>query len=127
LKFFIQIFNHSFQRICLLSININFSSDKIKAKAELEVLTNQNRAYQEQALLQTQQLGEISQENKSLQESVNQHKDELTTLTNSFNLVTAEVDVYREKANSLETNKLVTIFFTLSLSIFPFFHHFLFF
>jgi uncharacterized protein YlxW (UPF0749 family) len=47
-------------------------------------------AYQEQALLQTQQLGEISQENKSLQESVKQHKDELTTLTNSFNTDTFE-------------------------------------
>jgi chromosome segregation ATPase len=87
-----------------LNNKMNIQQDVVvELKAELEVLTNQNQAYQEQALLQTQQLGEISQENKSLQESVNQHKDELTTLTNSFNLVTAEVDVYREKANSLET------------------------
>ncbi|XP_052094804.1 A-kinase anchor protein 9-like isoform X6 [Mytilus californianus] len=87
-----------------LNNKMNIQQDVVmELKAELEILSNQNQAFQEQSPIQTQQLEDLTKENKSLLESIDLYKDEVTKLTNSLNQATVEVDTYKEKTNSLES------------------------
>lgn len=87
-----------------LNNKMNIQQDVVmELKAELEILSNQNQAFQEQSPIQTQQIEDLTKENKCLLESIDLHKDEVTKLTNSLNQATAEVDTYKEKTQSLES------------------------
>ncbi|XP_063421715.1 A-kinase anchor protein 9-like isoform X4 [Mytilus trossulus] len=87
-----------------LNNKMNIQQDVVmELKAELEILSNQNQAFQEQSPIQTQQIEDLTKENKCLLESIDLHKDEVTKLTNSLNQATAEVDTYKVKTKSLES------------------------